>query len=753
MTRYVWQQRSEAAASDRPQAPRQAREARSSGFASPQTAALNAMAQSLNDGARVQSLQRIAQGLNERPQVQALQRIAASLAGRPTASTAPRESGRQAGGRTALPETLKTGLESLSGLAMDDVRVHHNSAKPAQFQALAYAQGSEIHLASGAERHLPHEAWHVVQQKQGRVPPTIQAKGVPVNDDPALEREADVMGEKAMRDSSLEPPAGPGLGTKSPAGAAVAQRVIRGLEGIRRWQDIDGAWVDAYIADVTHPHAHLYDEDIASYLDQHAAGWRNDVALAHEGNHWDLQIDKHNGTVIQVSTVSDGNCGAYAIHAVMNRATINADTARYDAPGGFVAGVRNWIQAHLPDRNEIRKRIFQEIRNQDYSALTGFGPQLMAFVAAREVQANISGNSGSNSSSSDVSAYTGGQRYATVMKDKVETYLYDGAADESFSIPEEQWQNLRPGMHVTYELTGEGRAQVTGLDADDSIATRIQSIVARLGLLTQEALSGIETRPKKATEITAADIILSFCVEFEGLTAELRTLPQDVIASNVFQPEIWSACYATAARLFALLRAGGDEENYHSGRLVQSAFTIEEADKNAEEIKRRDVQMDDILRQLIADIGGARVARIYNCGFGIHGFCFILRNQRVELLQSFANGLKYELPAITVAESIRLNKSFATDKMIAILRQMGGNESEREAAQRALFETTIETGQHPFPLCEFYWEGANLLPDEDIDRALTLRISKNMLIMRQMLAILGKRLARMKQVHAILGAK
>ena len=29
--------------------------------------------------------------------------------------------------------------------------------------ALAYAQGSDIHLAPGQEQHLPHEAWHVVQ--------------------------------------------------------------------------------------------------------------------------------------------------------------------------------------------------------------------------------------------------------------------------------------------------------------------------------------------------------------------------------------------------------------------------------------------------------------------------------------------------------------------------------------------------------------------------------------------------------------
>jgi hypothetical protein len=101
---------------------------------------------------------------------------------------------------TGLPDHLKSGIENLSGHSMDDVKVHYNSAKPAQLNAHAYAQGTDIHLASGQEKHLPHEAWHVVQQKQGRVKPTLQMKGkVNVNDDSGLEKEADVMGAKALQ--------------------------------------------------------------------------------------------------------------------------------------------------------------------------------------------------------------------------------------------------------------------------------------------------------------------------------------------------------------------------------------------------------------------------------------------------------------------------------------------------------------------------------------------------------------------------
>jgi hypothetical protein len=100
---------------------------------------------------------------------------------------------------TGLPENLKSGVESISGISLDNVRVHYNSSQPAQLNALAYAQGADIHIAPGQEKHLPHEAWHVVQQAQGRVKPTMQLKeGIPVNDDKGLENEADIMGARAL---------------------------------------------------------------------------------------------------------------------------------------------------------------------------------------------------------------------------------------------------------------------------------------------------------------------------------------------------------------------------------------------------------------------------------------------------------------------------------------------------------------------------------------------------------------------------
>ena len=96
-----------------------------------------------------------------------------------------------------MPSNLMSGLEHLAGVDLSAVRIHYNSSRPAQLNALAYTYGTDIQIAPGQEKHLPHEGWHVVQQLQGRVKPTMQVKGMLANDNEGLEREADVMGAKA----------------------------------------------------------------------------------------------------------------------------------------------------------------------------------------------------------------------------------------------------------------------------------------------------------------------------------------------------------------------------------------------------------------------------------------------------------------------------------------------------------------------------------------------------------------------------
>lgn len=124
-----------------------------------------------------------------------------------------------------LPNPLKIGLEHLSGFDFSGVRVHRDSPEPAKLNALAYTRGQNIHLGPGQERHLPHEGWHVVQQLQGRVPPTSQAGGVDINDNVSLEHEADIMGTRATR---TKPDTGNATGKKphAPHNTGVTQRRV-----------------------------------------------------------------------------------------------------------------------------------------------------------------------------------------------------------------------------------------------------------------------------------------------------------------------------------------------------------------------------------------------------------------------------------------------------------------------------------------------------------------------------------------------
>lgn len=164
---------------------------------SPHIAGLKAHQGMANDSPRVAQLVAFQEMANSSPRVGQTAPLQPMAYNYPAKQQSPIQKKEN---NTGLHDSLKSGIEHLSGYSMDDVKVHYNSGKPAQLQALAYAQGTDIHLAPGQEKHLAHEAWHVVQQKQGRVKPTIQMKeGINVNDDIGLEKEADEMGGKALR--------------------------------------------------------------------------------------------------------------------------------------------------------------------------------------------------------------------------------------------------------------------------------------------------------------------------------------------------------------------------------------------------------------------------------------------------------------------------------------------------------------------------------------------------------------------------
>jgi hypothetical protein len=134
------------------------------------------------------------EALEQRARMRPVRDHEALLARRSATAPQPRQ---PAAGRHGLPDGLKARAEALSGISLDGVKVHHDSPEPARLGAQAFAQGADIHLGPGQERHLPHEAWHVVQQAPGRVAQTRQMKsGVPLNDDAGLEREADAIGNR-----------------------------------------------------------------------------------------------------------------------------------------------------------------------------------------------------------------------------------------------------------------------------------------------------------------------------------------------------------------------------------------------------------------------------------------------------------------------------------------------------------------------------------------------------------------------------
>ena len=141
--------------------------------------------------------------------------------------------------KTGLPDNLKTGMESLSGISLDSVNVHRNSDRPAQLNAYAYAQGTDIHLGSGQEKHLPHELGHVVQQAQGKVKPTKSVDGIPLNDNAGLEKEADVMGAKASENDVINS----SLQSMNSASESVSQ--LKEIKGKTAFNDLFRTTADA----------------------------------------------------------------------------------------------------------------------------------------------------------------------------------------------------------------------------------------------------------------------------------------------------------------------------------------------------------------------------------------------------------------------------------------------------------------------------------------------------------------------------
>ncbi len=195
----------------------------------------------------------------------------------PAPLSEPATSRIRRGDSGGLPGDLRGGLESLSGFDLGDVRVHHDSARPAALGAAAYTEGADIHLGPGQEEHLPHEAWHVVQQRQGRVAPTARIGGAAVSDDAHLEQEADSMGARAL--SSPTSDTAPRRRTSAGSGAVQLKwgqydgkerdRVRGVLQAVGRLEPFPYE-IAGVLEDLVHDHAAVADADLQTAV-QHLA--------------------------------------------------------------------------------------------------------------------------------------------------------------------------------------------------------------------------------------------------------------------------------------------------------------------------------------------------------------------------------------------------------------------------------------------------------------------------------------------------
>lgn len=94
----------------------------------------------------------------------------------------------------SLSQAMQARMRSKFNLSFQDVRVHYNSREPESLQARAFAKGNDIHIAphEDTQELLEHELTHVAQQRRGVVSATGSAGGVAINDDAALEHDADL---------------------------------------------------------------------------------------------------------------------------------------------------------------------------------------------------------------------------------------------------------------------------------------------------------------------------------------------------------------------------------------------------------------------------------------------------------------------------------------------------------------------------------------------------------------------------------
>ncbi|MEO5928436.1 MAG: DUF4157 domain-containing protein [Candidatus Kapaibacterium sp.] len=232
-------------------------------------------------------------------------------------------------GTTPLPDPLRAGLETLSGIDLSGVLVHRNSARPTRLNALAYASGENIYLGPGEERHLPHEGWHVVQQMQGRVRPSgPRLNDLPINDEPHLESEADQMGTRAAVASAGWEHQPAGLRSVSPGSGMPAQRQVRINGGATRVAEA-GYRLGGVHAAVGSRHS------VRAMINDNVRRVFNDVA--------ELE-DYANGQLDYIGDVATTSAGTFWYRLPQNRLTVLGEV--HENPAGNFEDVVRAFRTH-----------------------------------------------------------------------------------------------------------------------------------------------------------------------------------------------------------------------------------------------------------------------------------------------------------------------------------------------------------------------------------------------------------------------
>ncbi|MBW4635565.1 MAG: DUF4157 domain-containing protein [Iphinoe sp. HA4291-MV1] len=117
---------------------------------------------------------------------------------------------KASGGGKKIPEAVQQKMETAFGTDFSDVRIHEGK-EAESIGAIAYTRGQNIHFAPGkydpnsqtGQKLLGHELTHVMQQQAGQVA-APQGKDIPINVEPQLEHEADVLGAKAAQGKQVQ---------------------------------------------------------------------------------------------------------------------------------------------------------------------------------------------------------------------------------------------------------------------------------------------------------------------------------------------------------------------------------------------------------------------------------------------------------------------------------------------------------------------------------------------------------------------